>query len=179
MPKSPFAYVGQVIIYALIAALLGYFSIRPSYTYFPSDQAQLTLSFSHVGKHVTPCRKPTAEETANTAPNMRRRLICPRERLPLLVEIELSNSLVYSEILQPIGIARDGAAQAHSRIAVAPGEHRIVARMRDSDRPEGFDYEAETTVRLEPRENYVINFRSESGGFLFGANRKRADQGER
>ena len=48
---------------------------------------------------------------------------------------------------------------------MAPGEHRLTLRMRDSDRQEGYDYEHDSVVDLRPRQNLVIDFRAETGGF--------------
>ena len=50
--------------------------------------------------------------------------------------------------------------------------YELVARLRDSARESGFDYEGTAEVELRPGENYVVDFRSELGGFLFGPNRE-------
>ena len=102
---------------------------------------------------------------------MRRTEVCPRERLPLLVQIELSGEMVYDEVLPPSGISGDGAAQAYSRITVEPGTYQIAARLRDSNRTEGFDFEASDEITMAPGEVLVIDFRSEFGGFIFDAGR--------
>lgn len=175
MPRV-FAYVGQVAVYGLVALLLGYFSASPTYRSFPADKAQLLLSFSHVGKRKRPCRKLTEAEIAETAPNMRRSEICPRERLPVFVELELSGAVIYRASLVPTGLSKDGASQTYRRFTLKPGRHRIVARLRDSGREKGFDYETEAEIKLGPGENMVVDFRSEFGGFIIGAG-SRASEG--
>ena len=50
---------------------------------------------------------------------------------------------------------------------VSAGRHRLVARLRDSDRTEGFDYEHEAEIELAPGQNFVVDFRAVSGGFIF------------
>ncbi len=164
-----FTYLGQGAIYVAIAGLLGYFSTSPAYEYFPADRAQLMLSFSHNGKPKGPCRKLSPEEIAEVAANMRRPEVCPRERLPVQIELELGGEVIYRDSRDPTGLSKDGAAQVYERFVKAPGEYRLVVRMRDSDRPSGFDYETAATVMLEAGQNLVIDFRSEVGAFVFGA----------
>jgi hypothetical protein len=163
--------VGQVIVYGLIAVTFGYFSMYPSYTRFPTDQAQILLSFSHVGQHKGACRKLTQQETAGMQVYMHRGKVCPRERLPVRIELHLADTPLVQENLMATGIASDGAAQIYRRFTIPAGPHRITARLRDSARQEGFDYEAQTHVTLASGEKYVIDFRSELGGFMFGTNR--------
>lgn len=162
------AYLGQAAVYGAIALVLGTFATRPTYQRFPDDKAQILLSFSHVGQRMEPCRKPTQEELEATAANMRRTEICGRERVPVYVELLLADERIYGASLPPTGLSRDGASQAYERFEVPPGRHRLVARLRDSARGEGFDFESEIEVDLRAGQNFVVDFRGELGGFLFG-----------
>jgi hypothetical protein len=92
---------------------------------------------------------------------------CPRERRPLLVELELDGEILYRDELPPSGLAGDGASTAYRKFPVAAGSHQLVARLRDSRREEGFDYVKSAEVTLAPQQNFVIDFRPEFGGFLF------------
>ncbi len=159
--------LGQAVAYILFAAFLGVFSVAPSYTYLEADRAVIKLSFSHAGDRVSPCRRLTQEEIAALPANMRRSEDCPRARLPLLVELELDGEIATHRLLPPVGLQRDGASSVYQRFQVAAGKHRIVARLRDSARSEGFDYEGEAEVEIVPGQNFVIDFRAESGGFIF------------
>ena len=158
---------GQVVIYAAIMAVIGYFSDTPAYRHFPADAALIKLTLVHGGQSKGGCRVPTPEELEELAPNMRRKLVCERERLPVAVELELDGNVIYSDVLQPTGLRSDGPARLYESFRVPPGLHRVAARLRDSDRAEGFDYEAETEVARRPGELFVVQFRAESGGFLF------------
>ena len=160
-------YVGQFVAYAVFAAVVGYFSTQPAYTHLASDKAQIKLSFSHAGAHVSECRKLTQEELDRLPPNMRRPMDCPRERLPVLVELELDGKLLYQQALPPSGLSGDGASTAYAKFPLTAGTHHLVARLRDSRRKEGFDYEKEATLNLAPQQNLIIDFRPELGGFLF------------
>jgi len=165
--SKPFRILGQVIAYAVFAGVIGYFATSPAYTHLDPGLALIKLSFSHAGQHKGECRQLTPEEFAKLPPNMRRALDCPRERLPLQVELELDEKLLYREVLPPSGLAGDGASMAYSKFPVAPGTHHLVARLRDSDRPTGYDYEKEAEITLRPRQILVIDFRPALGGFQF------------
>ncbi len=160
-------YLAQIALYVLVAATLGYFSAAPSYTHFPTDQAMVRLSFTHGADPVGPCRQLTTEEIGQLAPNMRVPTVCPRERLPVLVELELDDTLLYRAELPPTGLNSDGPSRAYEAFAVPPGRHTLTARLRDSDRSEGFDYDASTEVDLVPGRHLVIDFRADIGGFVF------------
>ena len=164
---SIFQYIGQAIAYTLFAVVVGYFATQPAYTYSPADKAQIKLSFGHAGDPKTECRRLTQEELNQLAPNMRRPLDCPRGRLPVLIELELDGELLYSAALPPSGLAGDGVSTAYQRFTVDPGQHQLVARLRDSNRSEGFDYEKAAEITLSPQQNFVIDFHPSKGGFLF------------
>jgi len=160
-------FIGQAIAYALFAGVIGYFATAPAYTHLAPGKAVIKLSFSHAGEHREECRRLTQEELNRLAPNMRRPMDCSRERLPLLVELVLDGERLYHAELPPAGLARDGASTAYRRFPVAAGHHHIELRLRDSRRPDGFDYERSADITLAPQQNFVVDFRPELGGFLF------------
>ena len=98
---------------------------------------------------------------------MRRPIDCPRRRVPVLIELELDGELLYRKELPPSGLAGDGVSTAYKTFAVDPGQHQLVARLRDSRRSEGFDHEMASEITLSPQQNFVIDFRPAMGGFLF------------
>ena len=158
-------YLGQGVIYALIAALFGVFATWPSFRHFEDDKARLTLSIAHSAKHVSECRRLTAAEIAALPANMRRPLDCPRERLPVLVEVDLDGETIVSESSPPSGLFGDGPSQIYRNFTIPSGRHSLAVRLRDSARSEGFDYIHEATVEIRPRQRLVIEFRAEAGGF--------------
>lgn len=164
---KPLQILGQGVVYLVIALLFGLFSDWPRFTYFPADQAQIMLSFAHGAQRKGECRKLTEEELDELAPNMRRPEICPRERLPVVVELLLDGEPLYREALPPSGLSGDGPSQVHQGFTVAPGTHELTVRLRDTNRPEGFDYERSETILLRAQQNFVIDFRADTGGFVF------------
>ncbi|MCP4936143.1 MAG: hypothetical protein GY927_18565 [bacterium] len=129
--------------------------------------AQIKLAFVHSGKHKGGCRDRTAEELSKLARNMRRKKVCPRQRLPLLVELEIDGKSMYKGELPPTGFRGDGPSVAYKAFPVAAGKHKVAIHMRDSDRKEGFDYSSNTEVMLKSARHFVIQFRAEEGEFTF------------
>jgi len=164
-PRPRPRIIAQVIAYAAFAALLGYFSVSPTYTQLQPELGVIKLSFSHAGQPRTECRRRTQEQLNDLAPNMRTVMDCPRERVSLVVELELDGKRIYRASLPPSGLAGDGASTVYREFPVPSGRHTLVARLRDSRREEGFDWTMERTIEISPRENMVLDFQAETGGF--------------
>jgi hypothetical protein len=97
---------------------------------------------------------------------MRKAVECPRERLPVTVELDLDGEPLYAETLPPTGLSGDGPSRAYQRFVVPPGRHRLVARMRDTARTEGFDHIHETDIDLRPGQSLAIDFNPVAGTFI-------------
>ena len=160
-------YAGQAVAYILFALAVGYLATSPAYTHLEPGMALIKMSFSHAGEHRQECRRLTQEELNALPPNMRRPTDCPRERIALLVELEVDGEIVYRDELPPSGLAGDGASTAYREFPLKAGPHRITARLRDRRNTNGFDHERTAEVSLAPQQNFVIDFRPELGGFLF------------
>jgi hypothetical protein len=163
----PLPLVGQVLTYALFAVLIGIFANGPAYAPSSPDKAQIVLDLIHGGKPDGECRDRSSAEMAKLAPNMRRLKVCPRRRVPLLVELEIDGKILYRESLPPSGLSGDFPSHVHRRFAVEPGAHHLTVRLRDSNRAEGFDYERSTEMTLAPRQSFAIDFRAAANGFVF------------
>ena len=159
--------IAQLVLYAGFAFAIMIFSGHPPYARVDPHHAVIKLSFSHAGAHRAPCRTLSAEELAALAPNMRSGVDCPRERVPVTVELEIDGERVYRAVLSPSGLANDGPSSVYERFEVPPGRHHVRVRLRDTPREHGFDHEGATEVRLVSRQSFVIDFRPELGGFRF------------
>ncbi len=160
-------WLGQGLAYLAFAAFIGYLSNAPAYSPLQPGQAMIKLSFSHAGKINGECRELSPKEIAGYAPNMRRPKICPRERLPVLIELDLDGQPLLHSLLQPSGLWRDGSATIYRTFKVPSGHHHLAARLRDSDRTAGYDYQGEANIDLAPQQNFVVEFSSEHTGFTF------------
>jgi hypothetical protein len=159
-------FAAQLALYAPLMAILAYFSTEPRFSAVAPDEALMRVSFIHATQRREACRERSAEELTKLAPNMRAALDCPRERSPLLVELELDGKLVLRREVQPSGLRRDGNAVVYQRFALPAGRHRIVARLRD--RAEGdFNYVREETLELAAGRVLLIDFNAARGGFAF------------
>jgi hypothetical protein len=157
----------QAITYAAFAVVVGYLSASPAYDYADPGSATIKLSLSHAASRVKPCVRLTPEQVAELAPNMRRPETCERERLPLTVELEIDGDTVANVRAMPSGLWNDGPASIYERFEAEPGRHTITARLRDSDRSEGWDYTHSEAVTLVAGRYLTVTFRAEAGGFSF------------
>ena len=159
--------VVQLLLYAAFAVFVGYFSIAPRYQYAEPDIATIKLSLSHAADRVRECVRLTPDEINARAQRGESLNDCERERLPLTVEIDIDGATVLHVSAVPSGLWSDGPASVYERFDVAPGRHTITARLRDSARDEGWDYEYTETVELRPGRYFTVRFRAETGGFAF------------
>jgi hypothetical protein len=157
----------QLLLYGGFAAFLGWLSASPAYEYAPADQAVVKLSLSHAADRIKPCVRVDPQELAELPPNMRIPEQCERERLPLLVELDIDGAVVARIEAQPSGLWSDGPASVYERFSVPPGRHVLAARLRDSARTEGWDYAHTETVTLTAGRYLTVKFRAETGGFEF------------
>ena len=160
-------WLTHIAAYALFFAGIGTLSVWPSWEHADESLAQVKLSLSHAAERVEPCVRLTPQEIADLPPNMRRTEECGRERLPLIVELDVDGETVLSIEAAPSGVWNDGPASIYRRFAVAPGTHDIAVRMRDSADGEQWDYILEDSVVLEAGRYFTITFAAETGGFRF------------
>ena len=165
--NNPLRIFLQAITYAAFAIIVGCLSASPAYDYADSGKATIKLSLSHAANRVKPCVRLTPEEIARLAPNMRRSESCERQRLPLTVELEIDGETAANVRALPSGLWNDGPASIYERLEVEPGAHTITARLRDSDRSEGWDYTHTEDAMLVSGRYFTITFRAETGGFSF------------
>ena len=164
--NAPARYAAQAALYAAFVAFVGYFANAPSFEQLAPDEALVRLSFSHGAQPRQPCHQRSAEELAKLAPNMRAPLVCPRERAPVLVELEMDGALLYRILALPAGLARDGASTVYRRLVVKAGRHHFRARLSDNTKRE-FNYSAERSVDLNAGQALLVDFNAREGGFLF------------
>lgn len=164
---TPLGWLGQGLAYACFGVVIGTFASGPTYRPLATGDALIRLSFSHASQRKFECRQLSPAEVAALAPNMRTATECQRERLPVGVALEVDGDILYAAELTPAGLANDGAATAYERFVVPSGHHRVIARLRDSARAQGFDHEAVIDIELAAGEVLVVDFDGTAGGFEF------------
>jgi hypothetical protein len=166
-PSHPWlSYPLQAVCYAAFMAIVGYFATAPAYVHLPPGQALVKLSFQHAGQRKEACHERTPEELARLAPNMRAAQVCPRERSPVAVEVEMDGKPLFSVVAPPSGLSRDGASTVYRRVAIPAGSHRFVAKMKDTV-DGGFGIVADRAIDLAPGRVLVIDFDAKEGGWVF------------
>jgi hypothetical protein len=160
-------YAGQALFYMAFASAIGIFASWPAYNQLSAGSAQIKLAFNHSGVRAEDCHRLTAQELSKLPSNKRKPNDCSRERVPIAVQLMIDDIVLYDAELLPSGLSRDGQARAYKKFIVAPGRHVVLARLRDSKRTDGFDYERKFEGELVPGQNFTIDFKAEQGGFLF------------
>lgn len=164
---SVMRYAGQALLYAAFFGVIGSLSFWPAYQQVPENAAQIKLAFNHGGARLEDCHKLTSLELSKLPSNKRRPSNCSRERQPVAIQLLLDGLPIYDAILKPGGFSGDGQSETYEKFIVPAGKHIIVARLRDSKRTEGYDYEGRLETELAPWQNLAIDFKAEQGGFLF------------
>ena len=157
----------QILLYSAFAVFIGYLSSAPPYRYADPELASIKLSLSHAANRIKDCVRLTPDQINARARRGELLNECERERLPLSVEIEMDGEIVLTLTAAPSGLWNDGPASVYERFDVAAGKHTITARLRDSDRKAGWDYEHTESVELPPGRYFTIRFRAETGGFAY------------
>lgn len=157
--------LGQIVLYTLFIAFIGYFATSPAYTFLPEDKALIKLTFSHAGKRKQPCRERSAEELEKMLKHLRKKKDCPRERSPIDIEMKLDGETVYNASVSPSGMSHDLASPVYERIRLPAGEHHLQLSMRDDIHSKDFNYVFNKVVTMRPAQILVIDFDSEHGKF--------------
>ena len=161
-----FRALSQIVLLAGFGWLLAEFATSPTHEFMKPDSAQIKMTFIHKGPTITECRYLTPQELAALPQHMRKPADCPRERLPIRIEVELDSKILFAEDLPPTGLFGDGPASVFAIFNVSPGTHLLEVRLRNSRRETGFDHELVSQISLTPRENLVIDFAASQGGLL-------------
>lgn len=161
------AHALRFAVLALLFAAVAGLSDRPRHRSLPEGTGVLKVSFVHGADRKAACRKRSAEEIAALPPNMRQRVLCPRQRPSLYVEIDLDGRRLFAADLPPSGIAGDGPSRLYERFVLPAGSYEVAVRLRDTGRAEGYEWQASERIEIAPAASRVIDFRPADGGFVF------------
>lgn len=164
--KEALRRLAQAVVLLAFMAAVAVVTAWPAYRYLEPDEAVVKLSLLHAGVRLGECRTRSEAELADLPPNMRAAQDCPRERSPLLLQLDLDGKRLIDATLQPQGLHGDGRAAFYRRLTVPAGTFRVAVRMSEDVRGEGFAYQLERDVELEPGDVLVIDFDAQSGRFV-------------
>jgi ferredoxin/coenzyme F420-reducing hydrogenase delta subunit len=157
----------RAMAYGLFALVASIFSAWPAIELLATDEAVVSLTFSHAGQRIEECRRLTQAEMNKLAPNMRKTTECERERHPLQVVFMADGETLYQESLKPSGIWSDGESTVYARFPLKQGSRKLYISMNDSGGGSEIDYELETTLDLERGQHVVVEFDHELQTFQF------------
>jgi hypothetical protein len=159
-------YGAQIVVYGLIGLSFVFFSNRPVYSHLDPGMAEIRLSFAHAGARKGGCKTWTRKAMAKLDPRDRGPNKCPRERVPLMLEVRVDGKILLTKQLPPSGLHKDGPSVLYQRLVTPAGRYEIELRLKDSERRQGFDYQRKQQVKLAAGDNLAIDFRPETGGFI-------------
>jgi hypothetical protein len=139
----------------------------PPYQHLAPDQAVVKVSLRHTGALVGQCRTLSADELEALPPNMRAPQDCPRQRSPLVVELDINGRRRVDVTLQAQGLHADGRAVLYRRLIVRAGPVRVDVRMKDDVRQQAFAYRDSLETTLEPGRALIVDFDDAAGSFVF------------
>lgn len=160
--------VGQLLAYLIFAGAVGWLAQAPPYVAASPTSAQIKLSLNHAGARKVQCKHLSAQELADLPANMRSDTMnCPRERVAVRVQLELDGRFLVDESVEPTGLWHDGPSVVYRRLAVTPGRHHLIVRLADGAQGSAFNYTRSVQIELAERQSFVVDFRSDLGGFVF------------
>jgi hypothetical protein len=164
-PTNPLVMAAQALFYGLFAVIIAIFSTWPEYAHLEGDRSLIKLlQLRRAGRR---CRERSPEELAKLAPNMRVAKVCPRERSPIRVKIDLDGQPLFEGSAPPAGLSKDGTSTLYRRFEVPAGEHLVSVKMNDNVRIADFNLVREEKVTLKPAQIMVIDVRKDHGGIFF------------
>lgn len=159
--------IGPFVVIVLLFAGVSRLANWPVFHQIAENEAVLVLTFVHGADRVGECRELSKEEIAKLPAHKRHPRDCPRIRNPVYIELDVNGSNKFRANLPPTGIASDGPSKVYQRFVLPAGKYDLAVRMRDTGRKDGFDHEGHHTVELAAAQMFVIDFRPQTGEFIF------------
>lgn len=152
-------YLGQAVLYALFFVPIAYFTQQPAHRHLAEGMAELKIAVRHAGAIMGECTAVQAGTYTALPGDKQRPQICPRERSPLKLELLMDGKPLYRATVPASGLHNDGVSSVYRRFTVPAGTHRLQLRMNDNSAEEGYGWELEQEVVLQPAQVMVANFK--------------------
>lgn len=153
-------FLGQALCYALFFLPLAYLSHEPAYRVLDEDMALLKLAVRHPGKIVGECTAATTPGQGMRPTTMTQATeVCPRARSGLQLELVLDGETLYRATVPASGLHSDGISSVYMQFEVPAGRHNLQLRMNDDVAMEGYPWQFEQDIELQPAQVMVANFK--------------------
>ncbi len=162
MPKMPEGTVmqrlAQLLFFSALMVFAGYFSDSPAYQLLESGQTELKLVVRHSGNIIGECRALDTGEIAALAPNMRRPMVCPREKAPMRVELDLNNKREFTETITPSGLHDDGVLALFRKFTLDSGD--LILHLRITENPDagGLPRDYEKQFQVDAHSTLIVEY---------------------
>lgn len=160
--------IGQVIFYAIIMAVLGYFSSSPEITLQNNNDTSLKLIIRHSGRIEGKCEPLSKLEQDKLPTNMQRLVNCPRQKSPLKVIISVDDEMIYNATIKPSGIHDDGVLADYSVFTLKAGTRHIVASAITNTHEGEFVDRYNAKIDVNP--NHIVVLQLDDNGFNLNGN---------
>jgi hypothetical protein len=152
-------YLGQALLFALFFVPLAYLTHAPVHRHLDEDLAVLKIAIRHAGQVVGECTAIAVADRPDRAANMQRVEICPRERSPLQLELILDGDTLYRAEVPASGLHNDGVSSMYRRFSIPAGAHHLQLRMNDDAAVDGYTWQLEQDIQLQPAQVVVASFK--------------------
>lgn len=150
-------WIGGCVLWGTIALCVGIMS-DARLQVLPDEMTEMQLVIRYSGKLLGECQAVSGVEMEELAPNMRRAMVCPREKSPVYAELRIGGKLYFRDTIMPSGLHNDGVVAAYAQIPVRTGTAMVSLRVRDDRRVEGFTHTFEQPVELGVDSVVTIHF---------------------
>jgi hypothetical protein len=153
-------YLGQALLYALFFVPLAYLSHMPIHRHLADDMAVLKIAVRHPGAIVGACTSIAGAGHGMRPSAMQQNTeICPRERSPLQLELILDGKTLYRATVPATGLHNDGISSMYQQFKVPAGSHHLQLRMNDDVAADGYTWQFEQDIQLQPAQVMVASFK--------------------
>jgi len=153
-------YLSQAVLYALFFLPLAYFSHAPVYRNMEEGLAVLKVAIRHPGEIIGKCTVVAGGGSGMRPSTMTQSVeVCPRGRSPLQLELSMDGKILYQAKVPPSGLHNDGISSMYQRFEIPAGFHRLQIKMNDDINVDGYTWELEQDIDLQPAQVMVASFK--------------------
>jgi hypothetical protein len=153
-------YLGQALLYAVFFVLLAYLTHMPIHRHLAEGMAVLKIAVRHPGAIVGECTSVSGAGQGMRPSAMQQNTeICPRERSPLQLELILDGETLYLATVPATGLHKDGISSMYQQFSVPAGSHHLQIRMNDDVTADGYTWQFEQDIELQPAQVVVASFK--------------------
>jgi hypothetical protein len=146
------------LFWAALILVVGYLSIYPTLQVVADEDTEIKLVIRSSGKLLGECVEVGSEALAKLSPNMRRPIVCPREKSDLTARLTVNGTVYFERSIAPSGIHHDGVIAAFTTLRLPAGPVTLQVSIKDDQRHDGWTHQLERQVSLRPDRILTVHF---------------------